>query len=79
MDGENNGKPYERMDDLEENPLFSETPIFSEKTNTTVDAVDPFPQPARLHALQRCLPHRIGGRITDTIEESWVWKIGIRK
>ena len=27
MDGENNGKPYEQMDDLEENPLFSETSI----------------------------------------------------
>ena len=25
MDGENNGKPYEQMDDLGENPLFSET------------------------------------------------------
>ena len=27
MDGENNGKPYEQMDDLEV-PLFLETPIY---------------------------------------------------
>ena len=27
MDGENNGKPYEQMDDLGV-PLFSETPIY---------------------------------------------------
>ena len=27
MDGENNGKPYEQMDDLGGNPLFLETPI----------------------------------------------------
>ena len=28
LDGENNGKPYEQMDDLGGfNPLFSETPI----------------------------------------------------
>ena len=27
MDGENHGKPYDLMDDLGENPLFSETPI----------------------------------------------------
>ena len=27
MDGENNGKPYEKMDDLGENPLFLETSI----------------------------------------------------
>ena len=26
MDGENNEKPYEQMDDLGENPLFLETP-----------------------------------------------------
>ena len=25
MDGENNGKPYEQMDDLGENPLFGNT------------------------------------------------------
>ena len=30
MDGENNGKPYEQMDDLGV-PLFLETPIFWEK------------------------------------------------
>ena len=30
MDGENNGKPYEQMDDLGgETPLFLETPIIS--------------------------------------------------
>ena len=30
MDGENNGKPYQKMDDLGgETPLFSETSIFS--------------------------------------------------
>ena len=28
MDGGNNGKPYLLMDDLGENPLFSETPIY---------------------------------------------------
>ena len=28
MDGENNGKPYEQVDDLGENPPFKETPIF---------------------------------------------------
>ena len=28
MDGENHGKPYEKMDDLGV-PLFSETPIWS--------------------------------------------------
>ncbi len=28
MDGENNGKPYEQMDDLGGKPLFLETPIF---------------------------------------------------
>ena len=28
MDGENNGKPYEQMDDLGGFPLFLETPIF---------------------------------------------------
>ena len=27
MDGENNGKPYEQMDDLVGQPLFLETPI----------------------------------------------------
>ena len=27
MDGENNGKPYEQMDDLGVFPLFLETPI----------------------------------------------------
>ena len=27
MDGENNGKPYEQMDDLRGTPLFLETPI----------------------------------------------------
>ena len=28
MDGENNGKPYEQMDDLgEKNPIFGSTPI----------------------------------------------------
>ena len=27
MDGENHGKPYFLMDDLGENPLFSETAI----------------------------------------------------
>ena len=27
MDGENNGKPYEQMDDLGGPPLFLETPI----------------------------------------------------
>ena len=27
MDGENNGKPYEQMDDLGGTPLFLETPI----------------------------------------------------
>ena len=27
MDGENNGKPYEEMDDLGSNPLFLETAI----------------------------------------------------
>ena len=29
MDGENNGKPYEQMDDLGGFPIFSETPIYS--------------------------------------------------
>ena len=29
MDGENNGKPYEQMDDLGGNPLFLETPIYT--------------------------------------------------
>ena len=28
MDGENHGKPYEQMDDLGENPLFLEAPIW---------------------------------------------------
>ena len=28
MDGENNGKPYEQMDDLGVPPLFLETPIY---------------------------------------------------
>ena len=28
MDGENNGKPYEQMDDLGGKPLFLETPKF---------------------------------------------------
>ena len=28
MDGENNGKPYEQMDDLGGPPLFVETPIW---------------------------------------------------
>ena len=28
MDGENNGKPYEQMDDLGGPPLFLETPIY---------------------------------------------------
>ncbi len=29
MDGENNGKPYEQMDDLGVFPLFLETAIYS--------------------------------------------------
>ncbi len=29
MDGENNGKPYEQMDDLGGFPLFLETPIYT--------------------------------------------------
>ena len=34
MDGENNGKPYEQMDDLGgKNPLFLETPVNSEFTS----------------------------------------------
>ena len=28
MDGENNGKPYEQMDDLGGPPLYLETPIY---------------------------------------------------
>ena len=28
MDGENNGKPYEQMDDLGGFPIFLETPIY---------------------------------------------------
>ena len=28
MDGENNGKPYEQMDDLGGFPLFLETPMY---------------------------------------------------
>ena len=28
MDGENNGKPYEQMDDLGGPPLFLETPTY---------------------------------------------------
>ncbi len=32
MDGENNGKPYEQMDDLGVFPVFWETPS-SKKTN----------------------------------------------
>ena len=31
MDGENNGKPYEQMDDLGGFPIFLETPTFLEK------------------------------------------------
>ena len=30
MDGENNGKPYEQMDDLGGFPLFLETPLYQE-------------------------------------------------
>ena len=32
MDGENNGKPYEQMDDLGGPPLFLETPIYPRKS-----------------------------------------------
>ena len=34
MDGENNGKPYEQMDDLGGNPLFLETPISIQSKET---------------------------------------------
>ena len=37
MDGENNGKPYEQMDDLGENPLCSETPNYSSKRFSAFD------------------------------------------
>ena len=33
MDGENNGKPYEQMDDLGGFPIFLETPIFFENSH----------------------------------------------
>ena len=36
MDGENNGKPYEQMDDLGGPPLFLETPIFPTKQKYVV-------------------------------------------
>ena len=32
MDGENKGKPYEKMDDLGETPLFLETPTCRKST-----------------------------------------------
>ena len=67
MDGGNNGKPYLLMDDLGENPLFSETPIYyisKKSTNeimgkslltllTLVDLDHPPPPPSRIsHSLQ---------------------------
>ena len=48
MDGENNGKPYEQMDDLGV-PLFLETPIYTRGSTNTSQAgnsthlVDEFP------------------------------------
>ena len=42
MDGENNGKPYEQMDDLAGFPLFLDTPILFEHQTNLVKMVVSF-------------------------------------
>ena len=41
MDGENNGKPYEQMDDLGGPPLFLETPNYSSTYYSVLGDDDP--------------------------------------
>ena len=62
MDGENNGKPYEQMDDLKVPPIFGSTPI-NQGQSSVVDvflcckkATATTPGPKELHPKSKCDP-----------------------